>query len=72
MNNIESGCSNATHPLIVILEMNFQPLIPHSVIYRMQNYDGTTNQHIFTGQMRAEVVTNVPNKENHLKPAEGN
>ena len=72
MNNIESGCSDEAHPLIVILEMNFQPLIPHSVIYSVQNYDGTTNQHIITGQMRADVVTDVPNKENHLKPTEGN
>ena len=71
MNNIESGCSNATHPLIVILELNFQPSIPHNVIYSMQNYDGTINQHTITGQMRAEVVTDMPNKENHLKPTEG-
>ena len=72
MNNIDSGCSYATHPVIVILELNFQPLIPHNVIYNMQNYNGTTNQHIITGQMRADVVTDVPNKENHLKPTEGN
>ena len=72
MKNIESGCSYATHPVIVILELNFQPLIPHNVIYSVQNYDGTTNQHIITDQMRAQVVADMRNKENHLKPAEGN
>ena len=72
MNNIDSGCSYATYPLIVILELNFQSLILHNVIYSVQNYDGTTNQHIITDQMRAEVVTDVPNKENDLKPTEGN
>lgn len=50
---------DTAQPLVVNMESKFKPIVPFSLKYSVQNYNGTWQHQIITDQIKSEVVNDT-------------